>query len=195
MGLVSLILGIIAVIFGVFPLLSFIAWLPGVTAIILGIVGLVLKNKKRPLAVIGLVLGVLAVIAGIVVTLASIAAVGTSISESIEEEQPNASEIIDLVYEVTSDAPTADITYSTFTDDQNGTQQAGDAALPFTETIRVERGSALDFNIFSLSATSSQDATTTTCKITLDGQVISEDTGNGSFAIALCTGDWSDLDE
>lgn len=195
-GLVALILGIVAMLFAVVPFLSFIAWLPALAAIILGIVGLVLKNKKRALAAVGLVLGVLAIIVGIIVTIASLAAVGNSISDSIEEEEQTASEIVDLVYEVTSDSPTAaNVTYSTYTDEEEGTQQATDPALPFSTTLEVERGGTFDFNIFSLTAQASQDATTITCKITLDGQVISENTSTGSFAVASCTGSSSDLDD
>ena len=59
LGLAALIVGIVAFLFAVIPVLSFVAWLPALVAIGLGIAGLVVKNKKRVTALIGLILGVL----------------------------------------------------------------------------------------------------------------------------------------
>lgn len=194
-GLAALIVGIIAFIFAVLPFLSFIAWLPAVAAIILGIIGLVQKGRKKATSAVGLALGVLAIIVGIIVTLASIAGVASSVQQTIDEDEADASEIVTLTYEVTSDAPTAtNITYSTFTDGNDGTQQATDAALPWSQSIEVERGGDFDFNFYSLLAQASQGATTISCKITFDGQVLSEQTSTGEFAVVTCNGDSSDLD-
>ena len=81
-GLSALIVGIVAFVFAIIPFLSFIAWLPALAAIILGIVGLVLKHRKRGFALAGLIIGVVAWIVAILVSIAGIAAVGTAIDEA-----------------------------------------------------------------------------------------------------------------
>jgi hypothetical protein len=195
-GLASLIVGIIAFIFGVVPFLSFIAWVPALVAIGLAIGGLVVKNRKRLTAWLGLVLGILAIIIGIIVSIASVAGVASSISDSIDESEADADVPISLVYEVSSDAPTAgNITYSSFGTESDGMQQASDAALPWTVTEEVRTGGDFEFNAYSLSAQSSDVSTTITCRITLDGQVISENTSTGPYSIAMCNGSSTDLEK
>lgn len=93
LGLAALIVGIVAFIFAVIPFLSFVAWVPALVAIGLGIAGLVVKNKKRVSAVAGLALGALAIIVGIVVSIASVAGVASSLSDQIKTtEVPAASD-------------------------------------------------------------------------------------------------------
>jgi hypothetical protein len=90
LGLAALIVGAVAFLFAIIPFLSFLAWLPALVAIGLGIAGLVVKNKKRAMALIGLILGVLALIVGTIVSIVSLAGVATGISESIESNFPTA---------------------------------------------------------------------------------------------------------
>jgi hypothetical protein len=89
-GLAALIVGIVAFFFAVIPVLSFIAWLPALVAIGLGIAGLAVKNKKRAQALIGLLLGVLAMIVGLIVSLTAVVGVASSISDSIKTAAPGA---------------------------------------------------------------------------------------------------------
>ena len=195
-GLASLIVGAIAFIFGVVPFLSFIAWLPALVAIGLAIGGLVAKNRKRLTAWLGLVLGILAIIIGIIVSIVSVAGVASSISDSIDESEAAADAPISLVYEVTSDAPTAgNVTYSSFGTASDGVQQATDAPLPWSVTEEVRTGGDFEFNSYSLTAQASDVATTITCRITLDGAVISENTSTGAYAIASCIASSSDLEK
>lgn len=84
-GLAALIVGSVALLLAIIPILSFIAWLPAVAAIVLGIIGLVLKNRVRLFAWIGLALGVLAWIIAIVVSIVSVAGVAGAINEQIQE--------------------------------------------------------------------------------------------------------------
>ena len=74
-----------AFVLAVIPFVSFVAWLPALAAIVLGIIGLIVKNRKRLFAALGLGIGVLAIIVGIGVSVASIAGVASSVGESIEE--------------------------------------------------------------------------------------------------------------
>lgn len=83
MGLSALIVGGVAFLFAIIPFLSFVAWLPALAAIVLGIVGLVLKNRKRGLALAGLIVGAVAWIVAIIVSLAGVAGVVNAIDEEI----------------------------------------------------------------------------------------------------------------
>lgn len=212
LGLAALIVGTVAFLFGVIPFLSFIAWLPALVAIGLGIAGLVVKHRKRLFAWIGLALGILAIIIGTVVSIASVAGVAQGISDAIETstaaplpeattpaeaapeaEAPAPAEAADgtvkLRYEVTSDVASAgNITYLTYANGQSGQESATEAVLPFTKELDVEAGGSFDFASFSLVAQAAQDATTITCKITYDGEVLSEQTSTGSFAVVSCNG-------
>ncbi len=205
-GLAAFIVAIVSFVFAIIPFLSFIAWLPALAAIVLGIVGLVLKNKKRLFAILGLSIGALAIIVGIAVSIASVAGVATSISESIEEGAssaplaPEASEeiaepeegqdVVTVVYEVTSDAPTAgNVTYLTASSSGTGQEQVTDAPLPFTETIEVPLEGGFDYQAFSLVAQTAQGGTTISCKITVDGEVVAEQTSTGEFSVVSCSGD------
>ena len=87
-GLVALIVGGVAFICAVIPVLSFIAWAPAIAAIVLGIIGLVKKNRTRGLAWAGLALGVVAWIVAIAVSIATLAGAASSISQSIESSAP-----------------------------------------------------------------------------------------------------------
>lgn len=83
LGLAALIVGAVAFVFGIIPFLSFIAWLPALVAIGLGIAGLIVKNRKRLFAWLGVALGVLAIIIGTIVSIASVAGVAQSVNDAI----------------------------------------------------------------------------------------------------------------
>jgi len=130
------------------------------------------------------------------VSIVSVAGVASSISDSIDESEAAADAPISLVYEVTSDAPTAgNVTYSSFGTASDGVQQATDAPLPWSVTEEVRTGGDFEFNSYSLTAQASDVATTITCRITLDGAVISENTSTGAYAIASCIASSSDLEK
>ncbi|MGJ0204750.1 MmpS family transport accessory protein [Leucobacter sp. gxy201] len=93
-----------------------------------------------------------------------------------------------VLYEVTSDAATASsITYMTLDDGGTGQEMATDAAVPFSKEISVTQGGTFNPQMFTLSAMASQDATTITCKITHDGEVIAEQTSTGPLSMVTCS--------
>lgn len=121
----------------------------------------------------------------------------SSTKSSAEEETPASAEETPastgknkestVVYEVSSDASTASsITYMTFDDGGSGQEMATDAAVPFAKEISVTRGGTFNPQMFTLSAMASQDASTISCKITLDGEVIAEQTSSGPFSMVSC---------
>lgn len=207
-GLAALIVGIVALFFAIIPILSFIAWLPALAAIVLGIVGLVLKGRKKLFAGLGLGLGIVAWIVAIIVSVVSamgvVAAAGDAL-ESIEpstaaeapaaateteapaEEAPAVADGL-LTYEVTSDAAViTSVTYMTATADGTGQEQATDTAAPFTKEQSVPTG-IFEMGVFSLVAQATGDATTISCKITYEGEVIAEQTSTGAYSVVTCTG-------
>ncbi len=136
MGLAALITGIVALVLAVIPFLSFIAWIPALVAIGLGIAGLVVKNKKRLTALLGLILGCLAILVGIVVSVIAVAGVASSVSErvqrEIESEFPNLPSDPPTGDEQSDEAPSAaewlDDTYGVFEPiTQSG---VGDSVIP-----------------------------------------------------------------
>jgi hypothetical protein len=140
LGLAALIVGIVAMLFAIIPFLSFIAWLPALTAIGLGIAGVVKKGRKRGQALTGLILGVVAIIVGIIVSVASVAGVASNISQSIEKSietaapapaaEAPAEEVApaEEAPAAPSGAEWADTTYGTFAPvTQTGT---GDSVIP-----------------------------------------------------------------
>ncbi|WP_104126625.1 MmpS family transport accessory protein [Cryobacterium sp. Y57] len=94
-----------------------------------------------------------------------------------------------VTYEVTSDAATAgNISYLTFNDGSSGQEQATEAPLPFTNEVTLEDGGLFSSSIFSLVAQASAEATTISCKITVNGEVIADQTSSGAYAVVTCSG-------
>lgn len=64
-GIAGLVLGIVSLLLGAIPFFGFLALATAPFGIISSIVGLVVKNKKRGLAIAGLILSILAVVLGL----------------------------------------------------------------------------------------------------------------------------------
>jgi hypothetical protein len=92
---------------------------------------------------------------------------------------------VKVVYEVEGDADYAEVTMQTPTG-----QSPQSPALPMV----LESGDGpltFEFNpgaFVYLSAQNTEEFGDITCRITVDGVVISENTSSGGFAIATCTG-------
>jgi hypothetical protein len=208
-GVASLVVGIVAFVFAIIPVVSFIAWFIALVAVGLGITGLVLKNRKRGTAIAGLILGVVAFIAAIVVSISTVAGVGQAISDAAETAQAEApaaaqpdadAEATDapaaeapaagstLVYEVSGEGASAStVSYATVQGGQYGQEQATDAPLPWSKEFTVDNG-AFDFGVFSLTAQAAQGTTSISCRITLDGEVVAEQTSTGEYSVVSCSG-------
>lgn len=92
-----------------------------------------------------------------------------------------------ILYEVESDGETASVTWMSVDGGSVGQQQDTAAALPWSDTITVDDG-LFSSSVFSLVAQASETATTITCRITVDGEVVSEQTSQGAFSVATCSG-------
>jgi hypothetical protein len=142
---------------------------------------------KRPMGCAGffwIVAGILLVIT-VVVNLPGVkhespSTTGSSRAASAPERPP-----LRVLYEVEGTASGASLTYAT----NDGSAQ-GETALPLMNT----KGTAgVGFTATSgqflyLSAQNLGEAGTVTCRISVDGVTISENTSNGSYSIASCDG-------
>lgn len=72
----ALIVGIVAVVSAAIPFLSFVAFVPALVAIVLGIAALVRKTPRRGRGISGLVLGTVAFVLAIVVSVGVVSAMG-----------------------------------------------------------------------------------------------------------------------
>jgi hypothetical protein len=82
-GIVAFSVALFAFLLAVIPPTSFIAWIPSLAAIVLGIVGLTRKNQGKAFALTGLLVGIVAwILAIIVATASALVAVGTAIDEA-----------------------------------------------------------------------------------------------------------------
>lgn len=191
-GIGALVVGIVAVIAAVIPVLGMVAFILGPAAIILGIIGITRKFRPRGTSIAGIILGVLSlVIAGIVTALTAsfVQAVDNELNgqASSTAESGEVAAGSTVLYEVESDGATASVTYSTLEGDSFGTEQANGAEVPWSTEFEIEEAGAFDLNVFTVTAQAEQGASEITCRITVDGEVIAEQTSTGEFAVVTCS--------
>lgn len=99
LALWAMIAGIVALVGATIPGLSFVAWMPALAAIVLGIIALVKKTPRRGQALTGVILGPIAWIVAIVVSVGFIAGLGGRVNDvianepTIVDEEPAPSEV------------------------------------------------------------------------------------------------------
>ncbi|SDO63884.1 hypothetical protein SAMN05660199_02349 [Klenkia soli] len=99
----------------------------------------------------------------------------------------------EVVYTLESDAPTMLATYATATNGSIGQQQEAGVPSPWTVTTSVPddlfSSSALVLNgsMEPVLDGSVPDGTTITCRITVDGEVVAEQTSTGQYVSATCS--------
>jgi hypothetical protein len=84
LGVAAFAVGLPTLILSCIPYFVVVMWLGALVAIGLGIAGLVVKNKPRTLAALGLAAGVLAIILGVVIT----ASVASSVVHNASDDEP-----------------------------------------------------------------------------------------------------------
>src|SRR3712207_5911831 len=97
----------------------------------------------------------------------------------------------EIVYTIESDAPTVLATYATADSNGIGQQQDTAAAVPWSKTITAEASLARSFVLSGAMNPvvdgSATDGTTITCRITVDGEVVAEQTSTGQYASVTCS--------
>lgn len=98
LALWAMIAGIVAIVSAVIPGLSFVAWIPAIAAIVLGVIALIKKTPRRGQALTGVILGPIAWLVAIIVSVGAIAGLGSRVVDEVapapeaSEEQPVAEE-------------------------------------------------------------------------------------------------------
>lgn len=177
LGLTGFIVGLIGLLISFIPLVGVVAWPLVILGIIFSAIGIAKAVKGRAtnkgLAITGLVVS----IAGLVVCILWVAIWNKAVDEVNEEANREAV----IVYEVTGDAPIADVTYSTYGDEVTTNDETG-VALPWTKEVSttgiIKEG--------SLIVTTGAEGGTVTCTITVDGKQVDSQSASGPFEIATC---------
>ncbi|MGO4433962.1 hypothetical protein AB4Y88_11885 [Paenarthrobacter sp. RAF9] len=169
-GTTALVLGIVAVVFAIIPIVGFIAFILGPLAVIFGVIGMTRKFTKKGTSITGLILGAVSVIIAIIVT-AMIAAAANSVSETLNKEHK-------VEYVVTTTGP-AHVSY------WNGD---GSSNEDITADWKKEL-TTTGLSITSLTVSGDFSAeSSVTCEILVDGTSVSKNTGSGTAAMASCSG-------
>ncbi|PZO56674.1 MAG: hypothetical protein DI639_16515 [Leifsonia xyli] len=179
-GLVALIVGIVAIIGCAIPIVNNVSIVLGVIALVFAIVGLIVKYRRRGLAITGLVLGILSVVVGL-----STQALYSSMLDGVGEAFSSASaESFDKEHTVTirieGDSTDANLSYTT----DGGSEEIANPKLPFSKEFIV-KGSTFG----SATVTNGQTGTTVTCTVSVDGEQVSSNTSSGEYASASCNYD------
>jgi hypothetical protein len=75
----------------------------------------------------------------------------------------------------------------TATTEGSGQEQVTEIPGPFTKELEVPTG-LFDMAVFSLVAQASADATTISCKISYDAELVAEQTSTGAYSVVSCSG-------
>ncbi len=189
LGVAALVLGICALVGSPIPFLNFVTGFIAFVGLVLGIIGVLLKGRKKGTAIAGTIISAIAMIVSITLVVVYTASFLKAVDKSATQLGDKAGETVSLVYEVTGESTDSLITYATFNDGKAGTEQQSDQALPFTKTIPVKKGGVLSFSAYTLSGSNGTTSKgSVSCKITLDGAVIAEQASSGPHAIVSCFG-------
>lgn len=171
LGVAALVVGIVAAVFSIIPVVGMAAFFLGPIAIILGAIAFFLKNRKRGMAIAGVILGVVSLVVAGIMT-AAVGAAVKSVDDSLNAEHT-------VEYVVTTAGP-ATVSYWT----PGGTSQE-DIKADWKKSITSK-----EFNITSLTVIGSfSDATAAvSCEILIDGKSAGKNTGKGAGATASCSG-------
>ncbi|WP_410660909.1 DUF4190 domain-containing protein [Amycolatopsis sp. lyj-112] len=175
-GVTGFVLGLVGLVFSPIPFIGVIAWPLVILGLIFSIIGLMRvksgKASNKGLSITGIALSAL----GLVVCVVWIFVFNAAVDEVNTELNRTAK----VSYEVTGDAANVEVIY-------------GEVLNPVTETIP-----ALPWNkdvenkgVYkggTLTVTTGETGGSVTCKITVDGAVVSTKTASGEFAMAACTG-------
>ena len=186
LGLASLIIGIVALVGAVIPIVNYVSGFVAFVGLVLGVIALFLKGRKKGTAIAGVILNALAIVLAIILAIVYTAGFASGISNAIATAQASATSGTPqtLVYEVTGAGTSTSIVYSTLDGANSGVEQAAAQPLPFTKELQVD---STAFQAFSVTATNgADDEGDITCRITLDGEVLAEETGTGAFGSAIC---------
>jgi hypothetical protein len=181
LGIAALVLGIVGFILAWIPFASYAAIGLGGIGLVLGILALVLRNHRGGIAIAGTIVAGVALLAAILMTVlyAAIFFAAKSVSDDIHH---TANKQVTVVFEVAGDSTDATVTYSSASGP--GMSQATGQKLPFSKTITEKQGL---IPVYSVTGSNGMTGSDISCKITVDGKVVAEQTSTGQFASVDCT--------
>ncbi|GLZ29138.1 hypothetical protein Lesp02_13280 [Lentzea sp. NBRC 105346] len=176
LGITGFVLGVTGLVFSPIPIVGMIAWPLVILGLIFSVVGLVRVKKGKATNKVLSIFGIILSVIGLVVCIVWVAVIGSAVNEAKEEVE----RVAEVTYDVTGDAKNVDVTYGEVLNpvDEKVT------TLPWTKQVQnkgVYKGGML-------TVTADENGGTVSCKITVDGKVVSEKTDSGPFASAVCTG-------
>ncbi|GLK18989.1 hypothetical protein [Herbiconiux flava] len=193
LGLAALWVGIGAFVAALIPFISYFAIVVALVGIVLGVIALVLPRRRKKAATAGSIVSFVALIVSIgtsiFYTVVLFGSLISAITGSFETTPtpPLGESSVSLSYEVDGTGSDVDITYTTFVDGIDSTQQETGQRLPFERDFDVAYGGAATYNSYTLTAVNGDDGGDVTCRISLDDRVLIEQTASGAFATATCT--------
>jgi hypothetical protein len=207
-GLAALVVGVLSLIGSVIPLLNYVSGFLAIVGIVLGIIGLILRDRPRGMALGGLVLSVVALVLSIVLAIAYTVGIASLIGGAVEEAReqartaepadpatptPGATDGIAVDYELTGSAPSVLATWSSVTTDDIDYESEAAQALPFTrQTVLPADVTPRDGGL-TLSGMADADEGDLTCRITVGGVVVAEETAAGPRASVVCLADVDEI--
>lgn len=179
LGTTGFVLGLVGLVLSPIPFIGVVAWPLVILGIVFSAVGIARvragKATNKGLTIAGLVMSII----GLAVCVVWVFIV----NEAVDQVNEEANRTVTITYEVTGDAPTADIEYTTFGDDVASSQDTG-STLPWSHEVETQgllKGG-------SLTVTTGPEGGTVTCRVLVDGKEAKTATASGPLAIANCTG-------
>ncbi|MFD2469990.1 DUF4190 domain-containing protein [Amycolatopsis silviterrae] len=175
-GITGFVLGLVGLVFSPIPFVGVVAWPLVILGLVFSIVGLVRvksgKATNKGLSITGIAVSAL----GLAVCIVWVFVFNAAVDEVNTELNRTAK----VSYEVTGDAKNVDVVYGEVLNPVNETVPA----LPWNKEVE-NKGF---YKGGTLTVTTSETGGSVTCKITVDGAVVSTKTASGEFATAACTG-------
>lgn len=184
LGIASLILGILAFVGSFIPFLNYGTGFLAALGLVLGIVGLFLRDRAKGMAIAGTILNATALVLSIILAVVYTASFATSVSSSMASDSAAAAKPEAVAYSVTGAAKSADIIYD---DNSGGSQQVTGTKLPWKTAFTTKTGGSFDFKTLNVIATNgADDKGTITCSISIAGKVVQTKSSKGAFASVTC---------
>lgn len=160
LGVAALVVGIVAAVFSVIPLVGMVAFFLGPVAIILAIIGLTRKMRPKGTSVAGLILGIASIVIAAVMTAGTVAAID-AVDKEINKE-------VTITYKATSENEA-----SSMFGGIDGTSNEKFTGT-WTKEVKAKGFDAASLVVSNEDFSSSQKVT---CEILIDGKSVSKQSG------------------
>jgi hypothetical protein len=180
LGITGFVLGLIGLLLSFIPIIGVVAWPLVILGIIFSGIGIAKASKGRAtnkgLAITGLVVSIVGLVVCILWTVVW--------NQAVDEVDDVVNGEAKVVYEITGDATDVQLSYVEFSGDNNfANKEEAVATLPWTKeyttTNLVKEGA-------TIAAVTGVNGGSVTCKITINGEVVEEETASGVAAAVTC---------